>query len=110
MEPNTPQPRLTIGGAEVALAWTKRSEAILSRHGYDILALVEAMRKRRTAFYGICLGVFCALPANRCPEAPEDLAESLKDDAAQVAAIEGLLTVIRHAYPSPAEKKSALKR
>jgi len=110
MEPNTPQPRLVLGASTVTLAWSKRSEAILSRHGHDILSLIEAMRKRRTAFYGICLGVFCAMPPAQAPEAPEDLGESLKEESVQIAAVEGLLALIRHAYPQPAEKKSGLKR
>ena len=109
MEPVTPQPKVVIAGSEVTLVWTKRSEAVLSRLGYDVSALIDALRKRRTAFYGICLGVFCALPANRLLDAPEDLAESLKDIESQNIAIEGLLAVIRTAYPPPAEKKSDLK-
>lgn len=109
MEPGTPQPKLVLNGAEVTLAWTKRSEAILSRHGHDVLSVIEMMRKRRTALYGLCLGLFAALPVSRGPDAPEDIADWLNDTETQNAASSALISVIRHAYPPEAEKKSELK-
>lgn len=110
MEPGTKIERLNLGGIDTPLAWTKRSEAILSRHGHDVLSLIESMRKRRTGLYGLCLGIYAALPPARMPENPEDVAEWLKDGEAQVAASGALIAMIRDAYPSdPEEKKSESK-
>jgi len=105
MEPNTPRVVFKHGEIEYPLAWTKRSEAILSRHGHDIGSLMGAMQKRRTALYALCLGLMAALPPARAPETPEEIADWLVDDAGQIAAASALLAVIRHAYPPPAEKK-----
>lgn len=110
MEPSTPTPTLTVGGIDYPLTWTKRSEAILSRHGHDLLSLLEAMRKRQTALYALCLGLKAALPPARAPELPEEIAEWLSDDAGQARASGALVALLRHAYPVPAEKKSASRR
>jgi hypothetical protein len=109
MDPTTPALTLKVGDQEIPLAWTKRSEAILSRHGHDLLSLLEAMRKRQTALYALCLGLKAGLPAARAPEAPEDIAEWLADEAGQARASSALVALLRHAYPAPAEKKSASK-
>jgi hypothetical protein len=107
MEPGTPTPVLQHGAATYPLTWTKRSEAVLSRHGYDVAALVSALGSRRRALYAMCLGLFAALRPEHAPEEPEAIAEMLPDEAAQLAASRSLAAVIRHAYPPAAEKKSA---
>jgi hypothetical protein len=109
-EPGTPVPVLKHGGREYPLAWTKRSEAMLSKHGHSISSLFKALRGRRTGWYALCLGIYAALPADVAPEDPLDVAEWLPDAKAQEDAFSGLLKVIRHAYPATAEKKSASKR
>jgi hypothetical protein len=106
MEPGTPQPVIRHGASAYPLAWTKRSEAIISRHGHDVLSLLDAMRKRRTGLYALCLGLHAALPPARAPETPEEIADWLGDDSGQAAAATALMAVIRHAYPAAAEKKS----
>lgn len=106
MEPATPQPTLRRGESDIPLAWTKRTEALLSRHGHDVASLLGLLRRPRTALYGLCLATYATIPPSRAPEAPEDLAEWFENDAAQVDAVGKILALIRHAYPLPAEKKS----
>jgi len=114
MEPGTPQPTLKVGDREYPLAWTKLSEALLSKHGYDIAELFGAISNRRRALYAMCVGVFAALRPEHAPETPEEIAEWLPDDAAQIAATRSLVTIIKHARPDlfkrTAEKKSDSKR
>lgn len=110
MEPGTPTPSITRDGAEIPLAWSKRSEAVLSRHGHTMLSLVELMRKRRTGLYALCLGIHAALPAAHAPESPEDIADWLADEAGQVKASGALLTLWKHHYPKAAEKKRGSTR
>jgi hypothetical protein len=109
MEPGTPQPTFEIDGADVALAWNKRSEALLSKHGHNVMSLLQALRKRRTGFYALCLGLYAAVPPSRTPETPEEAGEWLADEDAQVSASEALLKLWRNFYPSAAQKKSASK-
>lgn len=106
MEPGTTQPVIKHGAAEYPLAWTKRSEAVISRHGHDVRALLGALGNRRTALFALCLGVYAALRPEHAPETPEEIAEWLPDDAAQVAAARSLVSLIRQAYPAGAQKKS----
>lgn len=106
MEPGTPRVTLKHGANEYPLAWTKRSEALLSKHGHNIRSLFKSFGQPRRAWYALCLGLTAALPPEVAPEDPLDVADWLTDDAAQVAAFDALLKVIRHAYPALAEKKS----
>jgi hypothetical protein len=107
MEPGTPTPSLTLDGINYALAWNKRSEALLSSRGHNVLSLVQMLRKKREGFYGLCLGVWAALPPSHPFAGPEDLAEALGTAEKQVPAYSALDALWRHAYPAtPAEKKS----
>lgn len=110
MEPGTPQPQVTLGNQTVTLAWTKRSEALLSKHAFDPYTLAKAMSRPREGFHALCLGVYAAMPPERAPTDYLDLAEPLSETAAQVAAFTALGVVMRNAYPAvAAEKKSASK-
>jgi hypothetical protein len=113
MEPGTPIPTVKCGAVEYPLAWTKRSEAILSRHGFDIGTLFDALGNPRKALYALCLGVHAALRPEHAPGEPEEVAEWLVAEGSQVAAMKALVDVIKHARPDlfrqTAEKKSASK-
>lgn len=113
MEPGTPQLTFKRGESEIPLAWTTRSEALLSKHGYDLGRLFKEIGDRRKALFALCVGLHAALPAAVAPDEPIDLAEWLADEAAQAAAMKSLLNLIKFARPElfrkPAEKKSASK-
>lgn len=109
MEPGTPQPLFRIDGADIPLAWNKRSEALISKHGHNFMSLLAALRKRQTGFYALCLGLFAALPPARMPESPEDCGEWLGTAEQQEKCSDALLQLWRHYYPSAAQKKSASK-
>lgn len=113
MEPGTPIPTLKVGANEIPLAWTKRSEALLSQHGYDIATLFGELGNRRKALFALCVGVFAALRPEHAPEEPTEIAEWFADDAAQIEAMKALVKIVKHARPElfkrVAEKKSASK-
>jgi hypothetical protein len=106
MDPTAPRAVLKHGDIEYPLAWTKRSEAILSRYGHDPLSLMDAMQRGRKGLYALCVGLLAALPANRAPETPEEIADWIPDEASRSAAVLSLLAIWRNAYPPAAEKKS----
>lgn len=110
MEPGTPTPVLKVGEREYPLAWNQRSKAILSKHGYGGGKLLQALRKKETALYALCVATAAALPPEHTPEDPADLAEWFRDGAVQDAASDALVKLWRFHLPPPAEKKSASKR
>ena len=109
MEPGTPIPALKVGVASYPLAWTTRSEVLISRHGFDVPELFAAITNRRRALYAICLGVYAALRPEHAPETPEEIGEWIKTDDAQLEAMKHLVAIIRHARPEYFKKESEKK-
>jgi hypothetical protein len=110
MEPGTPTPVLKHGASELPIAWTKRSEALLSQHGYDIESLFAAFANRRKLLFALCVGLYVSLRPEHAPEEPADIAEWFHDDASQIEGLRNLVRIIKHARPElfkkGAEKKS----
>jgi hypothetical protein len=107
MEPGTPRPVISLDGMPYPLAWSKRSEALISSKGHSVLSLAQTLRKRREGFYALCVGVWAALPPSHPFAAPEDLGEHLATEEQQTPAYAALAAMWKHAYPAtPQEKKS----
>lgn len=111
MEPGTPVPVLKRGDVSIPLAWTKRSDALISLHGHDLASLFRDLGNRRRFLGALCVGIYAALPPTQAPETPAEVNEWFADDSARTAAGRAVVSLIRHAYPElfnrAEEKKSA---
>jgi hypothetical protein len=68
---------------------------------------MEALRKKRRAYYALCVAVWAMLPADHPYPTPEDLAPALKDAATVKQAMEGLQVLLRAFFGLADEQKKS---